>query len=198
MACSRHLRNQGTERSPSRSDERKVALGAELWVASPFGKGEGGMRVDSCSCCIQTSKPLTFILSPFVRGEAKNCGRRITRRSSVIISRFRMWFSLRVAICRSRIGDDAPRDNLTVALPEAIAIVRNTRVLPYQHIECFHQARLVRITHGRLAIWLDPFGMLDPQVVMNLLPQICVGMELVKHNLWSVSSPWCHGYRVSE
>jgi len=147
---------------------------------------------------IQTPKPLTFILSPFVRGEAKNCRRRRTWRSSVIIPRFRMWFSLRVAICRSRIGDDAPRDDLTVALPEAIAIVRNTRMLPFQHIECFHQARLVRITHGRLAIWLNPFRMLDPQVVMNLLPQICVGMELVKHNYWSVSLPWCHGHRVSE
>ena len=79
-----------------------------------------------------------------------------------------------------------------------IVIVRNTRVLPYQHIECFHQTRLVRITHGRLAIWLDPFGMLDPQVVMNLLPQICVGTKLVKHNHWSVSLPWCYGHRVSE
>ena len=40
--------------------------------------------------------------------------------------------------------------------------------------------------------------MLDPQVVMNLLPQICVGMELVKHNHWPVSLPWCYGHRVSE
>ena len=79
-----------------------------------------------------------------------------------------------------------------------IVIVRDTRVLPYQDIERFHQARLIRITHGRLAIWLDPFGMLDPQVVMNLLPQICVRMELVKHNHWSVSLPWCDGHRVSE
>ena len=29
-------------------------------------------------------------------------------------------------------------------------------------VEQFHKARLVRITHGALAIWLDPFGMLDP------------------------------------
>ena len=79
-----------------------------------------------------------------------------------------------------------------------IVIVRDTRALTYQDIERFHQTRLVRITHGRFAIWLDPFGMLDPQVVMNLLPQICVGMELVKHNHWSVSLPWCHGHRVSE
>src|SRR5262249_46514326 len=114
------------------------------------------------------------------------------------ISRFRMWFSLRVAISRSRTGNDAPRDDLTVALTEAIVIARDARVLPCQDIKRFHQARLVRITHGRLTIWLDPFGMLDPRVVMNLLPQICVRMELVKHNHWSVSSPWCHGHRVSE
>ena len=31
-----------------------------------------------------------------------------------------------------------------------------------QTSEQFHEARLVRITHGRFAIWLDPFGMLDP------------------------------------
>ena len=69
-----------------------------------------------------------------------------------------------------------------VALLKAIAVVRDTRALPFQDIECFHQARLVRITHGRLAIWLDPLGMLDPQVVVNLFPQVCVCMELVKHN----------------
>jgi hypothetical protein len=71
---------------------------------------------------------------------------------------------------------------VTVALLQAIAVVRDTRALPLQDIECFHQARLVRITRGRLAIWLDPLGMLDPQVVVNLSPQVCVRMELVKHN----------------
>ena len=30
------------------------------------------------------------------------------------------------------------------------------------------QARLVKIAHGRLAAWLDPFGMLPSQVVVNL------------------------------
>jgi hypothetical protein len=64
----------------------------------------------------------------------------------------------------------------------AIAIVRDTRVLPYQDIECFHQARLVRITHGRLAIWLNPFGMLNPEVLVNLFPQVCVCMDLVNHD----------------
>ena len=72
--------------------------------------------------------------------------------------------------------------NSAVALPEAIAIVRDTRVLPSQDVQRFYQARLVRVTHGRLAIWLDPFGVLDPQVVVNLFPQFCVRMELVKHD----------------
>ena len=30
------------------------------------------------------------------------------------------------------------------------------------------QARLVKIAHGRFAAWLDPFGMLPSQVVVNL------------------------------
>ena len=60
--------------------------------------------------------------------------------------------------------------------------MRDTRALPYQDIECFHQARLIRITHRRLPVWLDPLGMLDPQVVVDLFTQVCVRMELVKHD----------------
>ena len=48
-------------------------------------------------------------------------------------------------------------------------------------IEQFHEAHLVRITDGGLAIWLDPIGVLNPQVVMNLLPEFGVGMNLVRH-----------------
>jgi len=44
-----------------------------------------------------------------------------------------------------------------------------------QCVEQFHEAHLVRITLGGFAIWLDPFGMLDPQVVVNLLPKFGVG-----------------------
>jgi hypothetical protein len=44
--------------------------------------------------------------------------------------------------------------------------------------------RLVRITHGGFAIWLDPFGMLDPQVVVNLLLELGVGLDLVRHGNW--------------
>src|SRR5258707_445608 len=55
-----------------------------------------------------------------------------------------------------------------------------------QRIEQFHEARLVRITHGGAAIWLDPFGMLDPQVVVNLLPELGVGVDLVRHGNWLI------------
>jgi hypothetical protein len=48
-------------------------------------------------------------------------------------------------------------------------------------VQQFHEARLVRITHGAVAIRLDPFGMLEPQIVMNLLPKFAVGVDLVRH-----------------
>ena len=53
-----------------------------------------------------------------------------------------------------------------------------------ERVEQFHEARLVRITHGTFAIWLDPFGMLDPQVVVNLFPEFGVGVDLVRHGNW--------------
>jgi len=43
-----------------------------------------------------------------------------------------------------------------------------------QSVEQFHEARLVRITLGGFAIWLDPFRMLNSQVVVNLLPKLGV------------------------
>jgi hypothetical protein len=52
----------------------------------------------------------------------------------------------------------APAGEWTVALLKAIAVVRDTRALPFQDIERFHQARLVRITLRRLAIWLTHSG----------------------------------------
>jgi hypothetical protein len=53
-------------------------------------------------------------------------------------------------------------------------------------VEQVYQARLVRITLWGFAIWLYPFGMLDPQVVVNLLPKLGVSMDLVRHGnlLW--------------
>ena len=49
-----------------------------------------------------------------------------------------------------------------------------------QSVEQFHEA------HGGFAIWLDPFGVLDPQVVVDLLPELGVGVDLVRHGnlLW--------------
>ena len=51
-------------------------------------------------------------------------------------------------------------------------------------VEQVRETRLVRITLGAFAIWLDPFGMLDPQVVVNLLPKLSVGVDLVRHGHW--------------
>ena len=50
-----------------------------------------------------------------------------------------------------------------------------------QTIEQFHKAPLVRITHGGFAIWLDPIGMLDPEVVVKLLPKLGVSVDLVRY-----------------
>jgi hypothetical protein len=49
-----------------------------------------------------------------------------------------------------------------------------------QSFQQFNEARLVRITRGAFAIWLDPFGMLNPEVVVNLLPELGVGVDLVR------------------
>jgi len=55
-----------------------------------------------------------------------------------------------------------------------------------QSVEQFHEA------HGGFAISLDPIGMLDPQVVVNLLTELGVGVDLVRHGnwvIWNVQSP---------
>jgi len=61
-------------------------------------------------------------------------------------------------------------------------------------VELFHQERLVRITHGTFAIWLDPFGMLDPEVVVNLLPKLGVGVNFVRRGDW-FAERFNHGAR---
>jgi hypothetical protein len=48
-------------------------------------------------------------------------------------------------------------------------------------VEHFRETHLVRITHGGFAIGLYPFGMLDPQIVVNLLLEFGVCVDLVKH-----------------
>jgi hypothetical protein len=66
--------------------------------------------------------------------------------------------------------------------------MRNDRLVgspSRQSVEHLCQARLVRITRGGFAIWLDPFGMLDPQIVVNLLLEFSVGMDLMRHGNWT-------------
>ena len=54
-----------------------------------------------------------------------------------------------------------------------------------QIIEQFHQARLVRVAHGRFSICLDPFRVLNPEVVVNLLPELHVAMDLMMQRHWA-------------
>jgi len=53
-----------------------------------------------------------------------------------------------------------------------------------QSVDHFREARVVRITLGGLAIWLDPFGMLDPQIVVNLLLEFGVRVDWMRHGNW--------------
>ncbi len=71
---------------------------------------------------------------------------------------------------------------------------RPSRSPSRRSVEQFHEARLVRIAHGRLAIWLDPFGMLDPEVVVNLLPKLGVGVNFVRRGHW-FAERFNHGAR---
>ena len=75
------------------------------------------------------------------------------------------------------------KDSLDLSLQPVAMVARRFVRLPLSKpLEQFHQARLVRITRGRLAIWLDPFGMLDPQAIVNLFPQLCAGLVLLKRD----------------
>src|SRR5437773_4135937 len=58
-----------------------------------------------------------------------------------------------------------------------------------QRVDEFHEACLVRITNGGLAVWLHPVGMFEAQVVVNLLAELGVGADLVKHGSWLVKDP---------
>ena len=48
--------------------------------------------------------------------------------------------------------------------------------------EQFQEARLVKITHWGLATWLDPLGMLEPQVVVNLFAELGTSTNLVRRD----------------
>ena len=60
-----------------------------------------------------------------------------------------------------------------------------------QSVEQFHEA------HGGFAIRLDPFGMLDPQVVVNLLVELGIGVDLVIHGIWLGERFNCAAGRLS-
>ena len=51
-------------------------------------------------------------------------------------------------------------------------------------LEQFPEALLVFVTLGAFTGGLDPFWMLVPQVLVNLLLELCVGMDFVGHNHW--------------
>jgi hypothetical protein len=53
-----------------------------------------------------------------------------------------------------------------------------------QSVEHSREARLVRIAHGGFTTGLNPFGMLDPQVVVNLLLKFGVRVDLMRHGNW--------------
>jgi len=48
--------------------------------------------------------------------------------------------------------------------------------------EQFREARLVKITHWGLATWLNPLGMLEPQVVVNLFAELGISTNLVRRD----------------
>ena len=53
-----------------------------------------------------------------------------------------------------------------------------------QSVEHFREARVVSIAPGGFAIWLDPFGMLDPQIAVNLLLEFGVRVNWMRHGNW--------------
>jgi hypothetical protein len=64
--------------------------------------------------------------------------------------------------------------------------------------EHFRQAQLVRITHWGAAIGVNPVGMLDPQIVVNLLLELGVGVDLVIHGYWPGERFKCAGRRFRQ
>ena len=53
-----------------------------------------------------------------------------------------------------------------------------------QTIEQFHQTRLVGITNGRFATWLDPVRVLNPKIVVNLLSELRVSVNFMRRGRW--------------
>ena len=51
---------------------------------------------------------------------------------------------------------------------------------PFERVEHSHQARLVSVTHWGSAIWLDPFGMLNSEIFVNLSLELLVGVNFMR------------------
>ena len=68
--------------------------------------------------------------------------------------------------------------------------MRTVRSALFEVSEQFHEAYLIRITDRRFTIWLNPFWMLDPEVVMHLPPKLGVSVNVVslRHCLGENSS----------
>jgi hypothetical protein len=68
--------------------------------------------------------------------------------------------------------------------------VRTVGSALFEVSEQFHEAYLIRITDRRFTIWLHPFWMLDPEVVMNLPLKLGVSVNVVslRHCLGENSS----------
>ena len=122
-------------------------------------------------------------------GNVPNAGKRM----SASLARSSLRAMLRRAKERRRANDAVLRQLLRSGWVELVCSLfekpmrinnRLSGFSPHQTIQQFHQARLVRITHGRFAIWPDPVGVLNPKVVVNLLPELGVGVDLMRHNNW--------------
>ena len=61
---------------------------------------------------------------------------------------------------------------LNLRMPSAVLALESCP--SRQCVQEFRETHLVGITHGGFAIRLDPFGMLDPQVVVNPLQELGV------------------------
>ena len=80
-----------------------------------------------------------------------------------------------------------PNESLASHCRFQCAMKRNDRSVgsrSFQRAEHFREARLVRIAHGGFAIGLNPFGMLDPQIGVNLLLKFGVRVDLMRHGNW--------------
>ena len=60
-----------------------------------------------------------------------------------------------------------------------------------QRVEQSREARLVRIARGTFAIGLDPFRMLHPKIIVNLLLELGISVDLVIHGYWPGESLKC-------